>query len=330
MADALYLGVDAGGSKTVCLLGDRLTTLGRGEAGPANPSLAGVAGFRAALADATRDALRGSGSGRRRVARAWIGVAGGEAPGMRAALRGAALELLPVDEVVISHDARLILAAADVGSGIAVVAGTGSSVYGLAPDGREVIVGGWGHLLGDEGSGHDIALQALRAVTQAADGRGPATRLSAAIGEALGAATPAELRQRCYPAPQVPEIARLASIVLDLAPTDEVAAAIVKRAAADLATAVEACRRRLGRSHTLVTVVAAGGLLRDGSPLLHRLAAELSASGGFAVEALIGEPAAGALALARDAPPNSRAMSEEERMTLNRDDITQQLKEALR
>jgi N-acetylglucosamine kinase-like BadF-type ATPase len=328
VADALYLGVDAGGSKTVCLLGDRLTTLGRGEAGPANPSLAGVAGFRAALADAARDALRGNDG--RPVARAWIGVAGGGAPAMRTALRTSALELLPADEVAISHDARLILAAAGLVSGIAVVAGTGSSVYGLAPDGGEVIVGGWGHLLGDEGSGHDIARQALRAVTQAADGRGPATQLSAAIGEALGATTPAELRERSYPAPHVAQTARLASVVLELAASDEVARAIVERAAADLATAVDACRRRLPVSEGPLSVVAAGGLLGDGSPLLRRLAAELSASGGFAVEALIGEPVAGALALARDGPPNSRAMNEEERMTLNRDDITQQPKEALR
>lgn len=313
MADELYLGVDGGGSKTVCLLGDRMTTLGRGEAGPANPSLGGVDAFRIALADAAHDALRASSD--RRVVRAWIGVAGGDAPGVRMALRTVALELLPVTDVVISHDARLLLAAAGMASGIAVVSGTGSSVYGLAPDGREVIVGGWGHLLGDEGSGYDIARQALRAVTQAADGRGPSTRLSAAIGAALGAATPAELRERCYPAPPVPDLARLAQIVLELAANDDVAAAIVERAASELAAAIEVCRQRLPVSDSEMRVVAAGGLLRDGSPLLRNLAEALTASGGYQLAALDSEPAAGALALARDGPALDQETSEEEERT---------------
>ena len=328
MADELYLGIDGGGSKTVCLLGDRMTTLGRGEAGPANPSMGGLDAFRIALADAAHQALRASDD--RRVVRAWIGVAGGDAPRVRTALRTVALELLPVTDVVISHDARLLLAAAGLASGIAVVSGTGSSVYGLAADGREVIVGGWGHLLGDEGSGYDIARQALRAVTQAADGRGPATRLSATIGAALGAPTPTELRERCYPSPPVPDLARLAQIVVELAANDDVAAAIIERAAIDLAAAVEACRRRLlPVSDSETRVVAAGGLLHDGSPLLRRLAEALTASGGYQLTALSAEPAAGALALARDGPAPDRENSEEERTTLNDKHINQQPKEAL-
>lgn len=300
MAEPLFLGIDAGGSKTVCLAGDRNATIGRGESGPANPSLGGVAGFRAAIAAAAGDAL-----GRTVPSAslsAWIGVAGAETMGMRAALRDAALEALDARDVWISHDGRLILAAAGVRTGIAVVAGTGSSVYGLSADGRGVAVGGWGHLLGDEGSGYDIARQALRAATQATDGRGPRTRLSEGLLTALGVRSVRALRRRCYPAPPVPEVAQLARLVLQLADEDDVASSIVERAARDLAAAVQACRDQLATGdQALVPVVVAGGLMGERSPLLARLTDQLEQlRDGYRVMPLAAEPAAGALALARD------------------------------
>ena len=302
MAEPLFLGLDAGGSRTVCLLGDAHATLGRGEGGPANPSIGGVDGFRAAILEAAAGALHGRRHAR--VRSAWIGVAGAETPGMRSALRAAAAEALNVPQVIISHDARLLLAAAGVRSGIAVVAGTGSSVYGLAYDGREVTVGGWGHLLGDEGSAYDISRQALRAVTQAADGRGPATLLSEAVPEALAATTVQELRQRCYPAPPVAEVARLARLVLELADRDEVCAGLVAEAAAQLSLAVRTCRSRLAIADDVaVPVVLAGGLLKPGSMLLIRILDELHGSGKeYRVLPFEAEPAIGALALARAGP----------------------------
>ena len=313
MSEPLYLGVDAGGTRTVCLVGDREATLGRGEAGPANPSLGGVAGFTEAVATAARRA-RGD-TEDRRVGAAWIGVAGSEPAELRERLRSAALVALEAGEVHISHDARLILATAGLHSGIAVVAGTGSSVFGLAPDGREVSVGGWGHLLGDEGSGYDIGRQALRAVTQASDGRGPRTGLTEAILQALDAPDVSAIRARWYPAPEVKEVAALGALVLDLADEDDIAASIVTRAARELASAIEACHLRLGAPEEgPVPVAAAGGLLRPASPLLRRLQAELDERGRpFAVSAITAEPATGALALARDGPamrPHMPALDE--------------------
>ncbi len=302
MTEAVFLGFDAGGSKTVCLVGDRRAVLGRGESGPANPSLVGLDGFRDAVRSAARGALQSV--GRRRAAAVWIGIAGSERPSVRESLRRAALDELDADAVSISHDARLLLAAAGVGSGIAVVAGTGSSVYGRAADGREVTVGGWGHLLGDEGSGYDIARRALRVVTQAADGRGPPTALSEAIPAALGVAGVPALRERCYPAISVSEVARLAEVVIEQAAGDEISRSIVADAASDLALAVETCAGRLAvRPGAHLDVVAAGGLLRPGSPLLACLVDRLQrADRRYGVAPLTADPASGALALARDGP----------------------------
>ena len=62
----------------------------------------------------------------------------------------------------IVHDTQLILAAADVQDGIALISGTGSVAWGRTPDGRTARAGGWGYLLGDEGSGYWVGRQAVR------------------------------------------------------------------------------------------------------------------------------------------------------------------------
>ena len=65
------------------------------------------------------------------------------------------------------------------------ISGTGSVAFGVNPEGRTALVGGWGHLLGDEGSGYDIARRGLQAVLQEMDGRGPATSISQKIAAEL-------------------------------------------------------------------------------------------------------------------------------------------------
>jgi N-acetylglucosamine kinase len=343
VSEPLFLGFDAGGSKTVCVCGDLVTTLGRGEAGPANPGVAGVAGFRAAIATAATDALRGTGiSDRGRLSEsrvvAWIGLAGSESSVLGADLRKAARSALDTRRVWISHDGLLLLAAAGLKSGICVLAGTGSSVYGRSPLGHEVRVGGWGHLLGDEGSGYDIARHAFRAITQAADGRSPRTLLSDAIPNAVGVDSVDALRDRLYPAPPVAETARLARVVVELSQTDAVAAEIVAGAARQLAAAVRACRARLdaathGRvaAEQAMDVVAGGGLMAGGSALLAGLAHELSRPDeAYRVMPLEVEPAVGALTLARDALARDGPDAEEEQLWEADEHVQQESKEKLR
>jgi N-acetylglucosamine kinase-like BadF-type ATPase len=303
MPETRYVGIDAGGSTTICLIGDGSSTLARGTAGPANPSLVGVDGFRAAISASMEAAARDLPPAR--IGAAWLGVAGSEQPTLRARLRAVAVEALGADRAEISHDARLLLAAADVEQGIGLVAGTGSSAYGRGEDGREVSVGGWGHLLGDEGSGYDIAVRALRAVTAAADGRGPRTSLERILADRLGVDDPRDLRERMYPAPAVTEIASLAEAVLGAADGDAVAAAIVDGAARDLATLVDACAARLFDRPNAgsVPVVLAGGLLASGSALHWRLVRRLDESRlRYQPITPTREPAAGGLALARAGP----------------------------
>jgi N-acetylglucosamine kinase-like BadF-type ATPase len=303
MGESRYVGIDAGGSTTVCLVGDGTGILARGTAGPANPTLVGVDGFRVAITAAFGAASRDLASAP--VAAAWLGVAGSGRLSLRAQLRDAAARALGAQRIEISHDGRLLLAAADVDEGIGLVAGTGSSAYGRMPDGREVSVGGWGHLIGDEGSGYDVAVRALRAVAAAADGRGPSTELEGMLAHRLGVESPRDLRERLSPVPAVTEIASLAEEVLVAADTDGVAGDIVDGAAAALASLVDACADALGHRSEAgpLPVVLAGGLLTSGSALRGRLVIRLEASPHrYAPITLTREPAAGALALARAGP----------------------------
>lgn len=306
MSDVRYLGFDAGGTKTVCVAGDASAILGRGSAGSGNPRLVGVDGFRSAIVTAAREALAGLPSAP--IAAAWLGVAGSEAPTLRAELRDVVRDALGAARVDISHDARLLLAAGGLEHGIGLVSGTGSSAYGRALDGSELRLGGWGYLLGDEGGGYDVAVRALRAVTAAIDGRGPKTRLVAMLAERLGIQDAADIRERFQPPPSVTEIARLAETVLAAADDDPVAGELVDAAAADLTALVEALAARLFSRPTGsdIPVVLAGGLLGPGSPLHRRVVDRLSRS---AVRYRVVQPqqelAAAGLALARAGPSAS-------------------------
>src|SRR5205085_1278058 len=82
--------------------------------------------------------------------------------------------------------------------GIVIIAGTGSIVYGRNQRGEAARAGGWGHLIGDEGSGYWIGREALAAVMRAEDGRGPSTRMTADILEFFTVADVSRLPRIVY------------------------------------------------------------------------------------------------------------------------------------
>src|SRR5690606_12096698 len=123
----------------------------------------------------------------------------------------------------------------DDGAGILLIAGTGSSAWARGVDGRTARAGGWGHLLGDEGSGYALGVAALRAVARAHDGRAPSTDLRDAVLRHANVAAPEALIAWAASAAKA-EIAALAPCVAEAAAADDaVARAIVDRAARDLA-----------------------------------------------------------------------------------------------
>jgi glucosamine kinase len=203
------------------------------------------------------------------------GAAGAEVAAGRDRLRDVLERLLPDCRLAIVHDARLVLAAAAVDSGIALIAGTGSVAYGRAPDGRESQRGGWGWMVGDDGGGVWITRKAAREVMRRADAGAARGPLGDTMLEASGATDERHLISVLHAMREPMQWAALASAVFATAEADEGSAEIVRRAAADLASLVGDVRRDLGIEGP---VVLAGGLLLNQPRLEQAVRDELQGS----------------------------------------------------
>jgi N-acetylglucosamine kinase-like BadF-type ATPase len=136
--------------------------------------------------------------------------------------------------------------------------------------------GGWGYLLGDEGSGYWIALAGLQAAVRSADGRGQETRLLPALMQRVAVGTPQELIGKVY-APEMTRqrLAELASVVFEQVATDNVARNIIASSAAHLAEMVKVVAEQLRFVRRDYTLALAGGLLLNQREQLERVYCEL-------------------------------------------------------
>ncbi|HET9781574.1 MAG TPA: BadF/BadG/BcrA/BcrD ATPase family protein [Candidatus Dormibacteraeota bacterium] len=182
------------------------------------------------------------------------GAAGAEVAEGRARLESLLHRALPESRIRVVHDARLVLAAAGLDSGIALIAGTGSVAYGRARDGREAQRGGWGWMIGDEGSAVWITREAARVVMARAEANAPIGRLGEAMLNATGTDEARAMVRELHSRREPMRWAELASTVFETAARDEGAREIVVRGGAALARLVDSLDMD-------GPVVLAGGLL---------------------------------------------------------------------
>jgi len=138
----------------------------------------------------------------------------------------------------VKNDAEIALAAVhEAPCGIIVIAGTGSIVYGVIPEGRMYRTGGWGHLLGDEGSGYSIGLKTLQAAMQSHDGVLPRTLLTELIVDRYRLAGIEQLKTYIYqPTILKQHIAEFASLCIQAGDQgDPVARRVLESSARELA-----------------------------------------------------------------------------------------------
>ncbi len=192
------------------------------------------------------------------------GSAGAEVPAGRKRLERLLAALLPGSRITIVHDARLVLAAAGLDSGIALISSTGSVAYGRDRDGREARAGGWGWLIGDDGSGSWLAREAAREVMRRSDAGAPLGPLGDAMLEATHARGTADLIGALHRMTEPREWAALSGRVFATAGQDPAAESLIERAAAGLGELVAVVRRRLALDGP---VVLAGGLVLNQSRL---------------------------------------------------------------
>ncbi|MEW6512153.1 MAG: BadF/BadG/BcrA/BcrD ATPase family protein [Bacteroidota bacterium] len=262
----LVLGIDGGATKSLGLLADGDKAVrARCVVGPSNQNVIGIRAAAANLAELILLCCREAGCAPAAVTRAVIGLAGAGAEHERSALAGAVNDLLARQgghaiPIVIDTDARIALEGAFAGGpGVVVIAGTGSIVIGKTPSGSITRVGGWGRTLGDEGSGYDIGLRAIKALTKEIDGRGSAGSLRNLLAAGFNLNTREALITSVYRGSL--DIPAIAPLVLDAARNDDpVGLSILRDAAAPLADQVGAVIRQFDTGGP-TGVVFIGGLI---------------------------------------------------------------------
>jgi N-acetylglucosamine kinase-like BadF-type ATPase len=294
------LGIDAGGTKTVCLLADeRGAIVSEGRGPGANLHAAGELAVEKVLHGVMEAAIGDQGI---TPAAICLGIAGvdrdDEARTVRAIMRRIGYK----SRVLVVNDALIALVAgAGDAPGIVVIAGTGSIAYGRNAAGEAARAGGWGHMIGDEGSGYWIGREALAAVMRGADGRGPETGLTAEILAHFDVEDVSRLPRIVYDR-DVPRasVAAVGPIVQRVGEQgDAVAMRILERAGDELVLAARSVATRLEMRGDEFTFYLAGGVF----PVVPWLAEELprrlvEVAPRCQVQILQDEPAMGAVWLA--------------------------------
>jgi N-acetylglucosamine kinase-like BadF-type ATPase len=307
MADShsLVLGIDGGASHTIAVLADARTgaALGRGEAGPSNIQAVGVESALHGLNSAVVRAFAAAGVPRARVAAAALGLAGVDRSEGLDVIRGWAELVELSDQLTVANDATLLFAAGTPdGWGLAIIAGTGSLAVPLDREGRDARAGGWGYLLGDEGSAFRIGLLGLRAACRAADDIGERTALLPELLKELGSNDPREFIPAVYRGKwDKAAIAALAPLVLALAASgDATASSIVAQEAHDLARTAAGAVAAGGLAPNGIAVALTGGLIVESEIYRDRFLRELRACGVVPGSVgLVDDPVVGAVVLAR-------------------------------
>jgi glucosamine kinase len=255
-----YVGVDGGGSKTLAIVVDgQGNEQGRGQAGSSNPSAVGREQATRSICAAVEEAARAAGCALPLRA-AWFGLAGVDRPEDHNALLPALKALAEI--IRITNDAELLLSALDNAVGVAVIAGTGSIALGRDAHGASTRAGGWGYIIGDEGSGYEMGRLALQAAAQAADGRGPQTVLLELILKHWNLSGPGDILGQVYPGGDNARIARLSALVLAAAREgDPVARKLVQHAVEQLALAALVVGDALDFEDERMPLALGGGLL---------------------------------------------------------------------
>ncbi len=293
-----WVGVDGGGTRSRALVGDGAgreagaADGGPGLIDPGDPERAVravAAVVRAAAANAGVDLpVRGL----------WAGLAGAGNEVARQAVEAGLRDAGLAGAVAVGSDVEAAHADAfGDGPGVLLVVGTGSAVRAVDPRGEVVRVGGWGALLGDEGSGYRIGLDGLRAVVRSADGREPQTGLTGALLSLTGAAAPKGLPAWAAGATKG-EIAALSVEVARVARQgDTVAARVIHRALGEVRAHLEAVLEGTRGWEGAPPVALVGGLVREGGPLREAVV-EMGAELGCEVRLDEVVPERGALSLA--------------------------------
>jgi glucosamine kinase len=305
-----YLGIDGGGTKTTCVVGEESQLLATATAGPSNIVRVGEAQARESLQQSVRQACAAAGITPAQVARTCVGGAGAARPELAAIVRRILAEILTTPIDVVGDIQTSLEAAFGPGPGVIVIAGTGSIAYGRDRRGRTVRAGGWGFAIGDEGSAHWIGRTAVAAVLRAADPRDLSSpgdsspqdsSLTAALCKSWGVTSLDDLARAANSTPP-PDFATLFPAVAAI--KDVLALQVLSQAGRELAHVVAVVTQRLFPKEDAAAVPAAmtGGVFRHSPQVREDFYNELRKLDSRAeINPQVVDPVEGALRMARRA-----------------------------
>ena len=243
------MGVDGGATKTLAAVLDlHEKVLYAGEGGPSNQDAVGADAAVRELFGAADQAIARAGIDAGQLGSAVLAIAGTDTDSVVRNVRAARPDAwLVVNDVVAAW-----ATATGGGPGVAAIAGTGSNVFGVGGEGAQTRAwraGGWGHRLGDEGSGYWLGVQSIKAALRDREASGPPTALSDAVPACLGEPSIEAVVARVYAEPPLTkgEIAKIAIDTSRLAAQgDAVARELYERGAAELGEQIAAVIRQTG------------------------------------------------------------------------------------
>lgn len=296
-----FLGIDGGGTKTRCALGDESSTLATSMTGGSNVVRLGEAQARGAIHAAVRQACDVAKVSPEQITRICIGAAGAGRPEIDARLHAILAELTHATVEVVGDMVIALEAAFGTAPGVIAISGTGSIVWGRNSKGHTARAGGWGFAISDEGSGHWIGRRAVAAILHAHD-EDQSTLLTNLVLRDWNLGSLDDLVQKANALP-APDFPRLFPLVLRASEqNDPAACALLSEAATHLSNLAAAVICRLTPNAPYVPVATTGSVFRQSNDIRKVFYNSLrEAFPGIEIQPNPAVPVEGALARARRA-----------------------------
>ena len=273
------LGIDGGGTETVgVLVKESGIIVGQGRVGPTNYQVVGGEKVKSEIHILFQMLGLSQPNPSSPVKQMYMGLAGAGRPSDRNEIKQLFSDISFIENVAVDSDAMIALAGAFGGEpGIIIIAGTGSICFGKNDHGEVFRSGGWGYLLGDEGSGFFIGQQAVMAALKDLDGRGEKTALRNAIEKHFNLSQIDQIIPKIYKQEiDRAGISRLAPLVFETAQeNDPVAADIIRVAGIEQGKMAKAVAEKMALLNKRIRVALIGGVFNQREILENEIAKEL-------------------------------------------------------
>jgi glucosamine kinase len=301
----IFLGIDGGGTKTTCVIGDESSLLATATADGSNIVRLGETEARRGLHEAIRRACEAAKIDCSAIQRACVGMAGAGRVQIGDIVRQIVVEIFPGEILIVGDMVIALEAAFGEGPGVVAISGTGSIAYGRNATGRTARAGGWGFAVSDEGSAHWVGRSAVMAVMRAHD-EGAGSSLFKVISQAWSLTTLGDLVRAANATPP-PNFAELFAPILAAADAGDVSArTVLTQAGAELAGLAKIVISRIFEDEPDVRVAMSGGVFRNSALVRQVFYNSLrSEYPSAAVASTIADPVKGALEIARRGHVNS-------------------------